>query len=126
MTRMVRRASRRGAVSTSCRRASHDYDTDASFAASFLSPSMPERPSDPDASAATDPPAPNVVAGLRERPSKTRRKQESHDLQSLGEALLELPDDHLATLGLGESLRRGDPRRRGASRATKRAVARCS
>ncbi|MEO8309695.1 MAG: ribosome biogenesis factor YjgA [Caldimonas sp.] len=42
--------------------------------------------------------------GLRERPSKTRRKQESHDLQSLGEALLELPDDHLATLGLGEPL----------------------
>ena len=64
---------------------------------------MPERPSDPDASAATDQPAANV-AGLRERPSKTRRKQESHDLQSLGEALLELPDDHLATLGLGESL----------------------
>src|SRR6186713_3226702 len=65
---------------------------------------MPERPSDPDASAATDQPAPNLVAGLRERPSKTRRKQESHDLQSLGEALLELPDDRLATLGLGESL----------------------
>ena len=64
---------------------------------------MPERPSDPDAAAATDQPA-ATAAGLRERPSKTRRKQESHDLQSLGEALLELPDDHLATLGLGESL----------------------
>jgi ribosome-associated protein len=65
---------------------------------------MPERPSDPDAAAATDPPAANVVAQLRQRPSKTRRKQESHDLQSLGESLLELSDDHLATLGLGESL----------------------
>jgi ribosome-associated protein len=65
---------------------------------------MPERPSDPDAPAASDQPAPNVVAGLRERPSKTRRKQDSHDLQSLGEALLALPDDHLATLGLAEPL----------------------
>ena len=65
---------------------------------------MPERPSDRDASAAADPPASTVGAGLRERPSKTRRKQESHDLQSLGEALLELADDHLAALGLGESL----------------------
>ena len=65
---------------------------------------MPERPSDPDASAAADRPATSVGGGLRERPSKTRRKQESHDLQSLGEALLELPDNHLATLGLGESL----------------------
>ena len=65
---------------------------------------MPERPSDPDASALTDRPAASHGGGLRERPSKTRRKQESHDLQSLGEALIELPDDHLATLGLGESL----------------------
>ena len=65
---------------------------------------MPERPSDPDASTATDQPATSAVGGLRERPSKTRRKQESHDLQSLGEALLELPDHHLAALGLGESL----------------------
>jgi len=65
---------------------------------------MPERPSDPDASPVTDPPAANPLGGLRERPSKTRRKQESHDLQSLGEALLALPDDQLATLGLGEPL----------------------
>jgi ribosome-associated protein len=65
---------------------------------------MPDRPSDPDASLAADQPATSAAEGLRERPSKTRRKQESHDLQSLGEALLELPDEHLATLGLGESL----------------------
>jgi len=70
----------------------------------FAFPTMPERPSEPDASAAADPPAQNVGGAPRERPSKTRRKQESHDLQSLGEALLELPDDHLATLGLGEPL----------------------
>jgi ribosome-associated protein len=65
---------------------------------------MPERPSDPDASTAADALAAGPAGALRERASKTRRKQESHDLQSLGEALLELPDDHLATLGLGESL----------------------
>jgi len=39
-----------------------------------------------------------------ERPSKTRRKIASHELQSLGEALLELGDDRLASLGLGEPL----------------------
>jgi ribosome-associated protein len=38
------------------------------------------------------------------RPSKTRRKTASHELQSLGEALLELGDDHLAALGLEEPL----------------------
>jgi len=65
---------------------------------------MPERPSDPDAPTVTDQPATSAPGGLRERPSKTRRKQESHDLQSLGEALLELPDDHVATLGLDEPL----------------------
>jgi len=43
-------------------------------------------------------------AATAERPSKTRRKVASHELQSLGEALLELGDDHLATLGLDESL----------------------
>ena len=65
---------------------------------------MPERPSDPDAPVAADALSAARDDALRERPSKTRRKQESHDLQALGEALLELPDDHLATLGLTESL----------------------
>ncbi len=64
---------------------------------------MSERPSDPDAPSAVDEPA-ATSSGVRERPSKTRRKQQSHDLQSLGEALLELPEDHLAALGLGEPL----------------------
>jgi ribosome-associated protein len=60
-----------------------------------------------DRSQAVDPQlAPDVAAGGRgsERPSKTRRKIASHELQSLGEALLELGDDHLATLGLDEPL----------------------
>ena len=65
---------------------------------------MPERPFHADAPAAAAALAVAPATGLRERPSKTRRKEDSHELQSLGEALLELPDDHLATLGLGESL----------------------
>src|SRR5215207_695778 len=40
-----------------------------------------------------------------QRPSKTRRKAESHELQSLGAALLDLSDDRLAEMGLGEPLR---------------------
>jgi ribosome-associated protein len=40
-----------------------------------------------------------------ERPSKTRRKSESHALQELGLALAELPDDRLDALALDEPLR---------------------
>ena len=62
---------------------------------------MIERPAtDPARSA--DAPAP--AAQAPERPSKTKRKAASHELQSLGEALLELGDEHLATLGLDEPL----------------------
>jgi ribosome-associated protein len=39
------------------------------------------------------------------RPSKTRLKQDSHDLQALGEALLALPRDRIEALPLSESLR---------------------
>lgn len=39
-----------------------------------------------------------------ERPSKTVRKHESHELQALGTALLELPDERLDRLGLPEPL----------------------
>jgi ribosome-associated protein len=39
-----------------------------------------------------------------ERPSKTRLKQASHELQELGEAAAALPDDRLATLPIPESL----------------------
>ena len=38
------------------------------------------------------------------RPSKTRRKQDSHDLQTLGQALTEMPDDQLVALPLSEAL----------------------
>ena len=39
-----------------------------------------------------------------ERPSKTRLKKESHDLQTLGEQLAALSDGQLAGLGLNEQL----------------------
>ncbi|WP_238947611.1 ribosome biogenesis factor YjgA [Caldimonas brevitalea] len=38
-------------------------------------------------------------------PSKTQRKKASHELQSLGEALAEMPDDRLERLEISESLR---------------------
>jgi ribosome-associated protein len=63
---------------------------------------MPERPADPAAPTDADAPAAPVSRLLR--PSKTRRKEESHELQSLGEALLEFNVAQLTTLGLGESL----------------------
>ena len=57
---------------------------------------MPERPPD------TGVPRGELARMLR--PSKTRRKEVSHELQALGEALLELPEDRLDSLGLRESL----------------------
>ena len=39
------------------------------------------------------------------RPSKTRLKKESHELQDLGQALVELPDKRLDELEMDESLR---------------------
>ena len=54
-----------------------------------------------------DPSAPigpaHAARGI-ERPSKTRMKQAMHELQDLGEALVELPDDRIADLALPESL----------------------
>ncbi|HZV94175.1 MAG TPA: ribosome biogenesis factor YjgA, partial [Caldimonas sp.] len=38
------------------------------------------------------------------RPSKTERKTASHELQSLGAALLEMNDERIASLGLDEPL----------------------
>ena len=79
-----------------------------------------------------DPPPPTEAGDGRrrtwlrlQRPSKTRRKEASHELQSLGEALLELSDEHLASLGLGEPLLDAI-RAAGASAATRRGAARCS
>jgi ribosome-associated protein len=39
-----------------------------------------------------------------QRPSKTARKREAHELQELGEALLALPDERLAALPIGDTL----------------------
>ena len=39
-----------------------------------------------------------------ERPSKSQRKREAHALKALGERLVELPENELATLGLPEEL----------------------
>ena len=51
-------------------------------------------------SPAADPGEPDAT----ERPSKTRLKKASHDLQSLGEALAGLPEQRLAALPLTEPL----------------------
>lgn len=40
-----------------------------------------------------------------DRPSKSARKREAHELQGLGQALVELPADRLAALGIGDALR---------------------
>ena len=40
-----------------------------------------------------------------DRPSKTQLKKASHELQDLGAALVEMPDDRLAGLEMDESLR---------------------
>src|SRR3954469_4568635 len=58
---------------------------------------MPSDKTAPDDQAAAD------LAALT-RPSKTRRKHDSHALQALGEALAELPDERLAGLPIEESL----------------------
>jgi ribosome-associated protein len=66
--------------------------------------SRPPFPPDdsPDAADLPDGGEPYLAPG---RPSKTRRKQDSHDLQALGQALMELPAARLAKLDLPESLR---------------------
>jgi len=55
----------------------------------------------PDSTAPPEAPA-NGPAG--ERPSKTRLKQQMHELQDLGAALVALPDERAAALALPESL----------------------
>jgi ribosome-associated protein len=66
---------------------------------------MTERPASADALPAPGDAPEDGTHGIRsERPSKTRRKHASHELQSLGESLLELGDAQLATLGLDEPL----------------------
>ena len=64
---------------------------------------MSERPASDHAGPAAEGGEERAPSGL-ERPSKTRRKIASHELQSLGVALLELGDDQLSSLGLDERL----------------------
>ena len=61
---------------------------------------MPSLPSPDDVDADEAP----VLSALFDRPSKTRRKAESHELQELGEAAAALPDTRLATLQVSEGL----------------------
>ena len=64
---------------------------------------MRTRPDLPDPAAAESAAAAENLERLQ-RPSKTRRKEASHELQALGEALVELSDQRLAGLGLTEPL----------------------
>lgn len=48
-------------------------------------------------------PAP-MPADDEDRPSKSQRKRDSHELQALGEALVGLPDDRIDAIGLDDRL----------------------
>jgi len=63
---------------------------------------MPTAPSHDPADALGG--APPADATLRERPSKTRLKQASHELQDLGEAVVALPDARIDALAIDETL----------------------
>jgi ribosome-associated protein len=63
---------------------------------------MPARPPAPDTLAPADPV--DGDAGP-ERPSKSQRKRDSHDLQRLGQALAELSAERLAGVAMPEALR---------------------
>jgi ribosome-associated protein len=76
-----------------------DYDTQRSPAHTADPMSFPTDPTtEPDSHAepGSEP--------YHERPSKTRRKQASHDLQELGEAAVALPDARLTGLAVAEVL----------------------
>ena len=60
----------------------------------------PDDPFDPTGA----PDAPSERSPLYERPSKTRMKQASHDLQDLGAAAVALPDARLDGLAISEPL----------------------
>jgi ribosome-associated protein len=51
-----------------------------------------------------DPSDASAIPTWLTRPSKTRRKKDSHDLQDLGEALVAMPDGRLVDLPMDESL----------------------
>jgi ribosome-associated protein len=49
-------------------------------------------------------PHPFTSSAQPDRPSKTRLKQQAHELQALGEALIALPDERLSMLPVSEPL----------------------
>ena len=51
-----------------------------------------------------DPSDASAIPAWLTRPSKTRRKKDSHDLQDLGEALVAMPDGRLVDLPMDERL----------------------
>ena len=63
---------------------------------------MPAVPTHPAADESVG--SPSAGSAFDERPSKTRLKQASHELQDLGEAVVALPDDRLAGLAISETL----------------------
>ncbi len=65
---------------------------------------MPGRPAEPASPPPLDEAGERAAQGWMERPSKTRMKQASHELQDLGEALVAFPDHRLEPLGLSEPL----------------------
>ena len=65
---------------------------------------MPGRPAEPTSAPPLDEAADSAAKGWMNRPSKTRMKQASHELQELGEALVALPDQQLEPLALPEPL----------------------
>ena len=68
----------------------------------------PEYPSDADVAKTASPAASPTAAPIvyqPGRPSKTKRKQHAHQLQDLGEALVELPAGRLAATPMPETLR---------------------
>jgi ribosome-associated protein len=83
----------------------------AAFGGDQLLSAMRQRPEDPNdadvaktASQAARPAAAPIVYQPG-RPSKTKRKQHAHQLQDLGEALVELPAGRLAATPMPETLR---------------------
>jgi ribosome-associated protein len=76
----------------------HDYDTEPPHA---TDPAMHAAPA---TSAHALPDEPDRATAFDERPSKTRLKQASHELQDLGEAAVALPDARLDALPIAETL----------------------
>ncbi len=71
----------------------------------FMSLPLPREPAENDDPGSDETTPRSVEESFGFRPSKTRRKQESHELQALGKALVEMPDKRLADLEMPEILR---------------------